>query len=425
MDSISIPSVTNRNYNEKVHFSLRMKSILVLLIFSSSAVFSTQSDHITCEVSWKKSNFSCITEITFEPIDQVNLTCGNYIEVGANLTSVNYGCKIAHLEPFMLNITQSKLKKLNVKAVGLKSFDANSFEFATHLVNLDASHNELTEIPAFILSKAPKIRRADFSWNQISYIDPKAFQLPPGTGPSNLKTLNFNINRITSIDELILDDLSALENLYLGYNYIKTIGPEVFASNLNLTNLYLHYNEIITINSQHLKRLKVVFLSHNKITNIPEVFQQLGDLLSQLYVAHNFVGNLNESTFIGFNNLNRLDLCNTSLGNLQPGIFRNLENLQFLDISDNNLMDINISWDDLKNLESVHMAGNKLTHLNGFNRDILTKMQKLTISGNHFECDFLSEFTKQWADAILDQDDFSERGSMVRTFVSGIECYQK
>jgi len=163
---------------------------------------------------------------------------------------------------------------------------------------LDNRYGYVTKIPDNI-SKLKNLETLNLNSNAIREISPQIGTLV------NLKTLMLAFNRITSLPEEIaqlkqLNELNLranpLQNLpksfatmtqleYLSFGDMKIglteIYPEVFHLK-NLKKLSLSGNKLSTIPSQisALSKLEKLFLSGNKIEHLPEEFYQLSNIVT-------------------------------------------------------------------------------------------------------------------------------------------------
>jgi Leucine-rich repeat (LRR) protein len=125
----------------------------------------------------------------------------------------------------------------------------------------------------------PYVQGIDFSFNQISFIEEKAFN-----NFTALRKLRFNQNWITidkSTDGWITHELGrTLEELYLPYNMITKLDYPVFDPLEKLKRLVLDGNPDLGLTSNtfgvELKQLSTLSLDNCKISSLPnDVFSKL------------------------------------------------------------------------------------------------------------------------------------------------------
>eukprot|EP00116_Pleurobrachia_bachei_P010558 sb/3470820/ len=105
---------------------------------------------------------------------------------------------------------------------------------------------------------------------------------------ANLRHLNLDHNRITSLNELTLAKLSRLEEIRLGNNNLDKF-PLILTELPKLKSISLVYNLISDIPEQVvvMRNLEALHLDHNYLSEMPEyVTQQLPSLRS-LTFSHN------------------------------------------------------------------------------------------------------------------------------------------
>lgn len=169
----------------------------------------------------------------------------------------------------------------------------NLKEFGLEYEKLDTIHNGMFNLmPLEILS---------LKMNKISEIKRSAF-----LNMKSLKKLYLCGNYINDFDsQKIFGDSSNLEELYMNYNFIHTLTPDMFTSLSYLRVLFLGGNRIRIIHHDsfiYLPKLKELSLSANQITTIePKTFPTT---LKKLNLS------FNRFTYIPFNQLDyfiRLD----------------------------------------------------------------------------------------------------------------------
>lgn len=132
---------------------------------------------------------------------------------------------------------------LNVSYLGLNILNDQLFN-VTHIVDLDASHNNITEVSSFLFVNAKKIIKVNFSFNQIDRIDSVVFD-----GNSQVEVLNFAYNNISSLPKEFFDHFPELKRLNLSHNAIKSFEDYMFYNLKKLTTLDLSHTMLTTIKS--------------------------------------------------------------------------------------------------------------------------------------------------------------------------------
>ena len=190
---------------------------------------------------------------------------------------------------------------------------------------------------------------------------------------TSISAYNNSISSLTG-----LENFTALEMLYLGYNQITDITPLANLNNLhtlslhrnqiaevgplaNLTNLqrlYLEHNQIADVGPlANLKNLQELDLGYNQITDITPL-ANLNNLSQRLYLNDNQIADI--TPLANLNNLQRLGLSSNQIADITP--LANLNNLQGLDLSSNQITDIT-PLANLNNLQGLGLSSNQITDI--------------------------------------------------------------
>ncbi|MCY3660611.1 MAG: leucine-rich repeat domain-containing protein [Caldilineaceae bacterium] len=225
----------------------------------------------------------------------------------------------------------------------------------SHRVHLDLSNNRLTNLPK-ALFRLDRLTRLNLSSNQLGTLPPEIgvlatletlglsdnqfTVLPPELGQlSQLISLDLSDNRLTDLPPE-LGQLSQLVSLDLSGNQLTGLSDPAVASEQaarwprRLTRLDLSGNQLAEI-PPVLRRLKVLNLSHNQLTNPSLDRDQL-------------------------KNLTHLDLSHNQLADL-PLELDQLKNLTHLDLGHNRFSAIPPVLSQLRPLLSLNLRGNSLT----------------------------------------------------------------
>lgn len=277
-----------------------------------------------------------------------------------------------------------KLNLLDISYSGYKNLDSFDLNH-THLVILNASNNELNEIPKRFFKNIPEITELDFSHNNLSNIASHCFD-----GANKLTKIHLANNSIANIE---FNDFSQIfEYLDLRNNMLHIFNNQMFDNNrTNLKELHLEGNQMywlpkmpktisiyvswkeysalslvhfddeyhIILNDQiegilttqngyselhctqrSFEKLTTFAIKPNQIKNVHDLLQCLEPSLVTLNLGGNFIGEVNSTTFSRFINLRELSLTNTHLKNFDFIILKRQINLTILDISRNNLENV-------------------------------------------------------------------------------------
>ncbi|KAL3279502.1 hypothetical protein HHI36_017011, partial [Cryptolaemus montrouzieri] len=196
---------------------------------------------------------------------------------------------------------------------------------------------------------------------------------------------------------------SSLEEIYLSFNYIKSIRQHTFVELPNLMQILLDDNKIESIERKsfmNLESLKRLNLKGNKITKIPyEAFQNLPDL-EHLDVSYNKLENFDFSMFdqVGTLSMFHVNMSHNRLRNLHFGSTEAEfgsngvhTNIKVLDLSFNNISTIAKGFFKPSELSLTHlyMSSNKILNASMEVFGNMPHLQLLDISDNMiYELDF-------------------------------------
>ncbi|KAL1378199.1 hypothetical protein quinque_007572 [Culex quinquefasciatus] len=226
-----------------------LKLFVWILGFASSA-YGMQFNCSTMRMKFCEINNVMITEYTdvseWEFPDHHDLAFGSY--------------PLPDESTIVTTVTKELAEKLtNVQSLEIQNVSLVSFFLWEHLINLDASHNYLSEL----------------------IVDP--------TSMYNLKSLVLKHNRLQQID--FLKGLFKLRDLDLSNNYLDKIDLSILDPAKELATLKLSHNRIRIITTAagdmlHLPRLTSLALDHNQLT-ILDASQWQFNVLQDLNLSTN------------------------------------------------------------------------------------------------------------------------------------------
>ncbi|EQB62124.1 small gtp-binding protein [Vairimorpha apis BRL 01] len=246
-----------------------------------------------------------------------------------------------------------------------------------NLVNLETltlGRNLISEFPN-LLGKFTKLKRLDFSYNQIVEIPSSIKEL------TSIEIINLKNNRIKILPSCI-NKLTTLTSLDLSYNKLIEFPDNCFNLN-NLSILDLQKNSITNITSIcNIKNLKVLCLYNNRISKIPNEISKLENLdelllskndisilpralnkcknLKKLYLSCNSITNF--ESICESKTLELLYLFNNRITNI-PNNVDKLENLITLDLSENKIYNVPENLANCKNLNKLNLSSNHINKI--------------------------------------------------------------
>uniref|UniRef100_A0AC34PUN9 LRRCT domain-containing protein n=1 Tax=Panagrolaimus sp. JU765 TaxID=591449 RepID=A0AC34PUN9_9BILA len=291
-------------------------------------------------------------------------------------------------------------KKVNLKNNAIQRIQTDRIfpGQETTIESLDLSDNIIDQIDSHAFDVLTTLRTLKLSHNHIKKIGPNIFTEEFGEVLMHLYLDNNQIERITSktfsklteLTILVLDSnpikelpknafpesLKNLEELSLDYCNIDKLDDEIFKNLVNLKSLSLIGNPIVSIPKaiNAIPNLENLDLS---ATNLPEIHtEQIVDdhNLKLLRISNmKFLYDINDCAFCGLSKLETLTMENcSSLRNIDANAFGTEEQEKDETFTVPVLKELN-----LKNCNFTHLPPELLAW---------EKIEKLSISGNPFEC---------------------------------------
>lgn len=373
--------------------------------------------------------------------------------------------------PPELFLYYANAQEVVASGVNLQTLDATSFYGGKYLSHIDISENEIKVLEGDVFSNATSIQKLDISKNRIQYLDYRIFsdlyklvyldlsynkinklmdgifqrqeqlevlvvsdnnlvKLNTNTfkGLENLMYLSLENNHLKFIDIDTFKQLKNLQylrlannyltsfdhphnaqNLYLGYNSIKTI-----TINPKLYILDVQSNEIIDIKCQsENSTIEILLINNNKLQNINciETFHQL----KILHAARNHIQFVSK---IAFNNLINLELCNLNnnkIYRIDTMAFEKQKKLFFMDMSKNDLTELNLSKVFPVNnvIETLLLSDNKIEEFDvEITRKYMRHLKLIDLKGNPFNCSSSMWFNNV-SSSEQDDGDFEKSGNFI------------
>uniref|UniRef100_A0A3B5MGW6 TIR domain-containing protein n=1 Tax=Xiphophorus couchianus TaxID=32473 RepID=A0A3B5MGW6_9TELE len=160
--------------------------------------------------------------------------------------------------------------------------------------------------------------------------------------------------------------IPTMSKLHFRHNKLKMIHSDLFKSCVHLTELDLADNSIEIIQENAftaLKGLRILGLSRNKLSSVPNATRNLQNL-SELDLDSNTIRSITCQDFSNKTMLKELSMKNNSIPALNKCAFKDLLRLQVLRLQSNQIAHLNGSFENhLSNLKRLYLNGNKLTKI--------------------------------------------------------------
>ncbi|XP_068710256.1 SCO-spondin-like [Montipora foliosa] len=202
---------------------------------------------------------------------------------------------------------------------------------ATNMVYMYCgSEDGLSVFPSFV---PPQVEILSLHTNRLRTIPEEALR-----NLTHLATLNLRSNQLRDLPPTVLRDLVRLRSLNVGFNKLSMLPGCLFEGLHNLQEIYLNNNELENIPEelfQNLPSLKRLHLHFNRLKSLPgNAF--LGTFSMQgLSLASNFLTGIHVETFSNLSSLRRLNLAGNRITNIPVNVFRRLSSLAILELENN------------------------------------------------------------------------------------------
>nr|CAD7201710.1 unnamed protein product [Timema douglasi] len=307
-------------------------------------------------------------------------------------------------------------------AISYKLHHSGTKRGKLELVELDASHNALAEVPEAL------------------------------RGLSNLKTLDLSHNRVQELGSAALSGMTSLSELRMSRNRLRGLDEGTFSGLPHLTLLDLDSNELETMASSAVKSLpdlKAIRLGHNRLNSVPEsAFSDLPELQSAelqengithlaagafsgvpqlllLNLSHNHLSGLGDAGLQGLQSLEVLDLSHNRVGKVAGDSLHGMEWLVELKMDNNHICGIQGSpFNGMPRLRVLSMRNNKMKSLSepAFQR-LRSNIAVLDVEGNPLSCSCQMMWFQAWLREASTQGPRCADGSLLKEVrLSRQEC---
>ena len=250
-----------------------------------------------------------------------------------------------------------RLEYLSLRRNGISRMDVQFDKLAPILNWLDLSGNKLESFD--FLADLPRTMRN-------LYLEDNGCSCTINKLPSGIEHLQVSGNRIAELcnencsqGSLSLRGLKKLRILNASRNNIRTITEDAFKDVTQIEWLDLSRNELrFYPKSRSLNHLKHLDLSHNQITEVMNLCENILTSIETLNLSNNYISMI-DNNFVNMFYLKRLDLSNNRIAILPTMLIFNSRSLKVLLLRNNSIEDIDdlFTKNSFKELE-LHLEDN-------------------------------------------------------------------
>jgi hypothetical protein len=222
----------------------------------------------------------------------------------------------------------------------IQEIRSNTFQSANKMVSFVFQYGSIQKIAANAFSNSYGLQSIFINFNSTNTIvDTNAFRGAPGRTALNFDSLN-----ITSILKNKFIDNSNLFIIRMKNAQIKYIEPSAIAALKYLEYLWLPYNKLTTLDPnlfQNNSNLKEAVFNDNQLTSLPSTLFQNNAMLQRLDFSNNALTALDKNSFANNKQLQYINLQNNKLNAIYNTTFSGLTNLQTLNLKNNTCINEN------------------------------------------------------------------------------------
>ncbi|XP_076459118.1 uncharacterized protein LOC143292576 [Babylonia areolata] len=192
----------------------------------------------------------------------------------------------------------------------------------------------------------------------------------PAPLPTGVVWLDMASNFLTSLDDLIHLQLTALQHLDISYNRLSELSKDTFLNLPTLETLNVGNNALRTLPSDvfsGLTNLSTLVLSAVGLNSVSDTMFRNTIRLRSLDLSHNNLSSIPSAALRPLTDLQRLDLSSNVLTAIYNHSLCTLSSLQYLSLRSNRLSSVcSDAFDGLKNLITLDLRSNQLGLESGY-----------------------------------------------------------
>lgn len=292
-------------------------------------------------------------------------------------------CPIEEFKRFTyLNISGNQIE--NVSHI-FEWLGASNETETSELITLDFSHNNISTLDEELFIYSPDLSNINFSHNNIDELQQNVLK-----GAPKLSTINFSHNNISTLDEGLFVNTSDLIMLDLSHNKIKGLRENLLRGASNISTINFANNYISTVETgifTNTPDLASINFANNQLSHLDnEIFSELSEM-THLDLSHNSFKSIDAEMFKNNTKLKHLNLENNPIYRIDENILTLLLNSISVDISPININEFDSSYskDNLRFSEGFALRKTSGNYTEFFDQEYLKNLKYFNISGNHLK----------------------------------------